>query len=124
MLISYDVLNGWLHVEWRGRLTLELVREGSEQVLALQRTHQYRLLLNDNTQVTEFCLTQEEQQGYQIMHLLFEAGLHYLAWVYAPVTQGQSYAENSVAVAGWPLILTFEEYGSAAEWLRQVSRPA
>ncbi|MDU0369633.1 hypothetical protein ACFPAF_04440 [Hymenobacter endophyticus] len=121
MLISFDALNQWLHVEWRGKLTLEQVREGSEKVLALERKHQYKLLLNDNTQVTEFNLTEEEQRSYQIMHLLFEAGLHYLAWVYAPVPQGQSYAENSVAVAGWPLILTFEEYGPAAEWLRQVS---
>ncbi|WP_354578018.1 hypothetical protein [Hymenobacter sp. UYP22] len=121
MLISFDELNQWLHVEWRGQLTLDLVREGSEKVLALERKHHYKLLLNDNTQVTEFNLTEEEQRSYQIMHLLFEAGLHYLAWVYAPVPQGQSYAENSVAVAGWPLILTFEEYGPAAEWLRQVS---
>ncbi|AHJ99371.1 hypothetical protein Hsw_3776 [Hymenobacter swuensis DY53] len=97
---------------------MDAVREGSEEVLALVRTKGYQRLLNDNTRVTELGLSEEEQAGYQIMHLLFEAGLHYLAWIYAPVPQGRSYAENSVAVAGWPLILTFEEYGPAAEWLR------
>lgn len=119
LTLTYDEQNRWLHAQWRGRLTLEAVREGSEEVLALVRAKRYQRLLNDNTRVTELGLSEEEQAGYQIMHLLFEAGLHYLAWIYAPVPQGRSYAENSVAVAGWPLILTFEEYGPAAEWLRQ-----
>ncbi|RSK51017.1 hypothetical protein [Hymenobacter rigui] len=120
LLLTYDSVNQWLHVQWRGHLTLALVQEGSEKVLELVRAHRYQRLLNDNTQVTILDLTEEEQRGYQILHLLFEAGLHYLAWVYAPVPQGRSYADNSVAGARWPLILTFEEYAPAAEWLRQM----
>ncbi|RSK37233.1 hypothetical protein [Hymenobacter metallilatus] len=120
LLLTYDAVNCWLHAQWRGHLTLEVVREGSEKVLELVQTHRYQRLLNDNTRVTLLDLTEEEQQGYQIMHLLFEAGLHYLAWVYAPVAQGRSYADNSVAAAGWPLVLTFEEYELAAEWLLQM----
>jgi hypothetical protein len=119
LILTYDAANGWLHAQWRGRLTLDTIREGSEEVLRLVRANRYQRLLNDNTLVTLLDLTEEEQMSYQIMHLLFEAGLHYLAWIYAPVDQGRSYAEKSVAVAGWPLILTFEEFASAAEWLRQ-----
>lgn len=117
--LTYDRANNWLHAQWRGHLTLATIREGSEEVLCLVRAHRYRRLLNDNTRVTLLDLTEEEQMSYQIMPLLFEAGLHYLAWIYAPVQQGRSYADKSVARAGWPLVLTFEEYAPAAEWLRQ-----
>lgn len=117
--ISYDGPNRWLHVAWQGALGLEQVREGSEKVLALIREHHYTKLLNDNSRVTALNLTKEEQAGYQIMELLFEAGLHYLAWVYAPVNQGRSYAELSVAATNWPLLLTFEEVEPARDWLRQ-----
>ncbi|RIY10066.1 hypothetical protein D0T11_11040 [Hymenobacter rubripertinctus] len=116
--LTHDGPNRWLHVVWQGALSLEQVREGSEQVLALIREHRYTKLLNDNTRVTALNLTSEEQAGYQIMHLMFAAGLHYLAWVYAPVDEGRSYADSSVAAANWPLVLTFEEVESAVDWLR------
>ncbi|MBT9393257.1 hypothetical protein KLP40_08785 [Hymenobacter sp. NST-14] len=118
--LSYDAANGWLHAAWQGNLVLEQVREGSEMVLALIRARRYTKLLNDNSRVTALLLTEEEQAGYQIMELLFEAGLHCLAWVYAPVAQGRSYAEMSVAATNWPLVLTFEEVEPARDWLRQM----
>lgn len=121
VLLTYDETNQWLHVQWRGCLTLEMVRTGSEQVLAQVRAHRHSRLLNDNTQVTQLNLTEKEQTSYQILTQLFEAGLHYLAWVYAPVPGGRTYAETSIAAAGWPLMLSFEEYSTAADWLREVS---
>lgn len=117
--LTYDTVNRWLYAQWRGHLTLATIREGSDEVLRLVRVHRYQRLLNDNTHVTRLDLTEEEQMSYQIMHLLFEAGLHYLAWIYAPVLQARSYADRSVAGTDWPLVLTFEEYAPAADWLRQ-----
>ncbi|WP_426493364.1 hypothetical protein [Hymenobacter sp. 102] len=119
LLLTYDMANELLHAQWQGRLTLDTVRAGAERVLDAVRTGQYRRLLNDNSAIVSLDLTEEEQRSYQIMDRLFEAGLHYLAWVYAPVHQGRSYAENSIAVTTWPLILTFEEYAPAVEWLQQ-----
>lgn len=117
--LSYDTVNRWLYAQWRGRLTLATIREGSDEVLRLVRVNRYQRLLNDNTHVTQLNLTEQEQLSYRIMPLLFEAGLHYLAWIYAPVPEGRSYADRSVAGTDWPLVLTFEEYAPAADWLRQ-----
>ena len=117
--LTYDGPNQWLHADWQGELRLEQVREGAEKVLVLIREYGYTKLLNDNSHVTALHLTSEEQAGYQIMESLFAAGLHYLAWVYAPVAQGREYAELSVAATKWPLLLTFEEVRPAADWLRR-----
>ncbi|MCA8832016.1 hypothetical protein [Hymenobacter pini] len=122
LLLTYDARFEYLHAQWRGNITFAEVHEGAEKVLEVIRTGRYQRLLNDNTAVYQMSLTPEEQRSYQIMDLLFEGGLHYLAWVYAPVPEGRAYAENSIAVTGWPLILTFEEVGPASEWLRQVTR--
>ncbi|WP_165768139.1 hypothetical protein [Hymenobacter amundsenii] len=54
------------------------------------------------------------------MPLLFEASLHYLAWVLASDPRARDFAEVGVAAATWPLILTFEEADAATEWLEQV----
>ena len=99
----------------------EQIRDGGELILQLIRDHGYTRLLNDNSFVTGIEEAAfDEPTATVTMPLLFTAGLHYLAWVLASDPRARAFAELRVAAAAWPLILTFEEADTAAEWLEQV----
>ncbi|GGG27882.1 hypothetical protein GCM10011378_00860 [Hymenobacter glacieicola] len=117
--LSYDTANDWLYADWRGRQTAATVLEGSELIVATVAAGKYNKLLNDNTHLTIMDVTTEEWRNIRVLNRLFNQGLQYLAWVYSPDPQGRLHTDYSVNQSAWPLVLTFEEYSMAAEWLRQ-----
>ncbi|MBX0291415.1 hypothetical protein K3G63_13270 [Hymenobacter sp. HSC-4F20] len=117
--LYHDTSDNWLYADWRGPQTAATVREGAEVILAEVATNRYTKLLNDNTRLTLMHVTEEEWRSMRLLPRLFNTGLQYMAWVYSPDPRGRSHADYSVTQSGWPLLLTFEEYNIAAEWLRQ-----
>lgn len=116
--ISYDHDNGWLYVNWQGVHDHASSRQCCLAMLAVMHQRPTAKILNDNSNITytSIYLTDWSLNWLRDMH---EAGLRYLAWVYAPVFPGRNSTEAIVQYLERPTVASFDDVATAFNWLRR-----
>jgi hypothetical protein len=118
LTISYDHDNHWLYVNWQGAHDQESSRQGCLLILEAIRQRPVAKVLNDNSNITHTSF-QVTEWGINWLKTMHEAGLHYLAWVYAPAFPARKSAEAVVQYLANPTVASFDDLATAYHWLRQ-----
>lgn len=118
LAISYDHDNEWLYADWQGVHDHASSRQGCLAMLEVMRQRPSAKILNDNSNITytSIYLTDWSLAWLEEMH---EAGLRYLAWIYAPVFPGRKSTEAIVQYLERPVVTSFDDVATAFNWLRR-----
>jgi hypothetical protein len=119
LAISYDGLNQWLYIEWKGDHNKASVLAGFELILRCLQAWECHKLLNDSTQVTspwEAVIGWEDRRLFQC---LAQQGVRYVAWVYSPHSSDRSAIDATLQFTTHPIVIMFEEIATACSWLQQ-----
>ncbi|HEX8349725.1 MAG TPA: hypothetical protein VF598_07175 [Hymenobacter sp.] len=117
VVISYDEENQWLYADWQGKLGVEQIKRGSEDILTCLQQVVCHKLLNDNSNVRAATWYFSEWMAYDAMPRFAAAGLQYIAWVLSPSLDCRLYADQAVGMAKMPLTAVFDELIGAHQWL-------
>jgi hypothetical protein len=119
--LAIDAHKPWLYASWLGEINQAELREGVDIVVRVVQENGIAKLLNDNRHLTALHVSSEDWHGIEGLNRLHAAGLHYVAWVYAPNAQARRLANEAMEKNVWPLMLTFEEFDVAMDWLQDVA---
>lgn len=118
LTISYDHDNQWLYVNWQGVHDQDSTRQGCLLILEVIRQRPVAKILNDNTNITHPSF-QVTEWGISWLRTMHAAGLHYMAWVYAPTFPQRRASEAIVQYLANPTVASFDDLATAYYWLRQ-----
>ena len=116
ILISYDAENDWLYVNWQGMHTQASVQHGCQLMQDALRQYPTRRILNDNSNLVRLNL-QLTEWGVQWLRGMYEVGLRYMAWVYAPDFPGRKPSDSIIQYLDKPTVLAFDDVATACLWL-------
>ncbi|MCA8831068.1 hypothetical protein LF252_10565 [Hymenobacter sp. BT728] len=106
----------WQYVNWHGVHDIASSRQCCLLMLEAMRLRPSAKILNDNSNIirTSVHLTEWSLQWLASMH---EAGLHYLAWVYAAEFPERQSTEAIVKYMARPTVASFDDVATAYNWL-------
>ncbi|MET4108166.1 hypothetical protein [Hymenobacter sp. UYP22] len=120
LTISYDHDNEWLYVNWQGAHDPVSSRQCCLAMLDVMRQRPTAKILNDNSNITSTTVKLTEW-SLNWLQDMYEAGLRYLAWIYAPVFPGRNSTEAIVQYLERPTVASFDDVATAFNWLRRQS---
>ena len=124
--IYYDTWNDWLFIDWYGDLTLPAVQSTCLALAKCFLLRSYPRVLNSNLRITDVGWEVAATVAHELMPYLDLAGIHQLAWVYAPSLRGQAMANEIMARMPSTTVVLFNDMSEAIAWLqrtKQVSKP-
>ncbi|UOQ74848.1 STAS/SEC14 domain-containing protein [Hymenobacter cellulosilyticus] len=116
--ISYDELNQWLYVEWKGQHNEVSAVTGGDLVLRLLQQYPCTKMLNDNSQVTSDWDKGAAWVGGHYYDQLASQGVRFVAWVYPPHWRARKSMDKAMQFVTRPMVVTFDDLATAYEWLR------
>ncbi|HZI05678.1 MAG TPA: hypothetical protein VEZ71_16735 [Archangium sp.] len=114
---------GWLHADWKGYQSVDMVKSGCEEILRHLAEQRLSKVLNDNTNVTGIWVGAAYWVASNWFPRLREAGLRHFAWVQSPSRLSQISAITTVEHATPGSAVFFDDVSSAARWLREACQP-
>ncbi len=118
--ISYDYLNQWIYVDWRGEQNHQTVKEGCERMLEYLKSELCHKVLNDNTNVRGSWSDASEWVALDWFPRMANAGLKYFAWVYSPSTFSQLSTNKTLNLNKSVIAVTFQNIDTARKWLQSM----
>jgi len=113
-----DVENEWLYLDWRGDLTLPIVREGCMTVSKYFLQGNYSKVLNDNTNIMSLTADVSPWLATEFLPYIVVGGIKYIAWVYAPNLNTQHYTHIALSGLKAPIVALFSDVATAYGWLK------
>ncbi len=114
---------GWLHADWKGYQSVDMVKSGCEEILRHLAAQRLSKVLNDNTNVTGIWVGAAYWVASNWFPRLRAAGLRQFAWVQSSSRLSQLSATTAVEHAPPGTAVFFQDVSSAARWLREASQP-
>ncbi len=116
--IHYEESDGWLHADWKGYQSVDMVKSGCEEMLRHLRDLRLSKVLNDNTHVAGIWVGAAYWVATDWLPRMREAGLRHFAWVQSPSRLSQISANTAVEQAPADTAVLFDDVDSAVKWLR------
>ncbi|MCC2547280.1 hypothetical protein LJY25_12560 [Hymenobacter sp. BT175] len=120
LTVSFDYLNEWFYLDWKGEQDLASVQQGCEQVWLLFQNEQCRRAINDTSHVTGMWSDAAEWVGREFLPQVADAGLEYIAWVYSPDVYSRLSTDLTLQMATKPVVVAFDDLPTAIAWLKQM----
>lgn len=119
--INYEEENGWVHLEWKGFLPVDLVKEGSEECLnSIKRIGNVNKVLSDIKNVTGPWSKANEWFDQDWNPRATAAGLKHMAVIVSPNIFSQLSLQGFVEVSNGFTVRSFQTEEKAREWLKSV----
>ena len=117
--LHHDEEEGWLHADWKGYQSVDMVKAGCEEMLRQLRKLRLTKVLNDNSHVTGIWVGAAHWVATHWFPRMREAGLRHFAWVQSPSRFSQLSATTTVQHADPGTAVLFNDLGAATAWLRE-----
>lgn len=117
--ISEDRINGWVFLDWEGRLELEQVKEGSEAGLVLLKEGGYHKMLVNNQKITSPWHQANPWFLQDWNPRIYAAGLQYMAVIVSPNIFSEVSLKNFEEETAPAYCLScFQQAQMAKDWLK------
>jgi hypothetical protein len=114
-----DEPGGWLYADWKGYQSVDMVKDGCEEMLRQISARKLTHVLNDNTHVSGIWVGASAWVATDWFPRLREAGMRHFAWVRSPSRLSHISAKTALEQAEPGSAVMFNDLASAAAWLRQ-----
>lgn len=119
LAITYNAVEDWIYVNWRGYQNYGSVVHGCEKMLELMKERACYRILNNNNHVEGQWSTAAKWVAEIWFPAMREAGLQWFAWVYSPSVFSRLSTDKSVSLTENPdFIQLFDDVEQAKDWLR------
>jgi hypothetical protein len=115
--ISFDTVNEWLYVEWRGYFEEVSALAGCAEILRCLQLKRCTKMLVDSSQVTTSWGKMAEWVGEKHFQELADAGLECMGWVYSAHWQVRESIDHALQHVSRPTVVMFDDVATAYEWL-------
>lgn len=116
--ITYNKEKKWLFIDWEGFLTVEMVKEGSEELLNLFKDiGEISKILVNNQKISGPWDKANEWYATDWNPRAIEAGLKYMAVIVSPSIFTQLSLQNFIELNPGYQVRSFQEANNAEEWL-------
>jgi hypothetical protein len=115
--IHYNQEEKFLHANWKGFQSVDLIKNGCEKLLELMKAKKCYSILNDNTLVSGTWHGAAEWGALDWFPRMNQAGLKHFAWVYSPSVFSQLSTDKMISTAKDEKIKTFGNPLEAQKWL-------
>ncbi|MFD2516062.1 hypothetical protein ACFSRY_19470 [Pontibacter locisalis] len=121
LAISYNTVEDWLYVNWRGYQNYESVVSGCEKMLELMKERACFRILNNNTHVEGQWSTAAKWGAEVWFPAMRDAGLEWFAWVYSPSAFSRLSTDKMISLTENPdFVQVFDDMDLAKDWLRSM----
>jgi hypothetical protein len=117
--IHHEESEGWLHADWKGYQSVDMVKSGCEEILRHLAALRLSKVLNDNTHVAGIWVDAASWVATDWLPRMRQAGLRHFAWVQSPSRLSQISANTTVEQAPPETAVLFDDVSSATQWLRR-----
>ncbi|HYO74288.1 MAG TPA: hypothetical protein VEU33_50265 [Archangium sp.] len=114
---------GWLHADWKGYQSVDMVKTGCEQILRHLAAQRLSKVLNDNSNMTGIWVGAAYWVASNWFPRMREAGLRHFAWVQSASRLSQLSANTAVEHTTPGTAVLFDDTSTAARWLREACEP-
>jgi hypothetical protein len=116
--ISYDPVNQWQYVNWKGVHDTASSWAACGRMLEVMQAFPCPKILNDNSNITRTTM-ELSARSLEWLAEMHAAGLHFLAWILPHELVSRRTTEGIVLTLEKPIVCTFDDLASAYTWLQQ-----
>jgi hypothetical protein len=119
LILEYDEANKWLYTNWIGYQTIENIKQGMTETIALHRRYRFTKVLNDNRALIGPWDKANEWLQQFLAPETSPIHIKYIAHVISPGIFGQlSVQDLQTRLLNKIEIKLFEDINRAQEWLK------
>ncbi len=115
--ISYYYEAHFLHMDWKGYINVEQVKEGCELIYEVALQKQCRMALNDNRKVKGSWTQAIRWLEQEFMPRIIQVGIQKVAFLYSPQQSARYSVDRLLEINDQYEGQTFEDFNEASHWL-------